>query len=353
MQTKKVAILGTGKYGRFWKDFLEKRGCEVKSSDIGTTPNNEQLVMWAEVVIIAVSLMETVKVIRSLLDLLRPEQIIIDLASTKVLSTDMMLSSDSEVLGLHPFCAPPTKRGTFSGQTIFVYHARVSAWREWVRDFLAATEGRIEEIDPKQHDQERTVDQVLEHACTHIKESVKRRMGLNTARLFEIASPVYKLSLAQTARMYAQSAHLYGALAMTNPFVEQALNLFQTEFFYYRGQVAGGDIMGYTDAFEANRAHIGAEVVHELFEFSEQLNGLMADLVAPNSLRVITALDGPGILEKVGAFFREAGINLTAVHSRRVKETVEFFVAFEADKNSPCILKIRERLVRELAATVS
>ncbi|MBI1974965.1 MAG: prephenate dehydrogenase/arogenate dehydrogenase family protein, partial [Parcubacteria group bacterium] len=305
MEAKKIGIIGSGRYGQFWKTFFSKRGFTVSMSDIGTTPSNEEVAEWADVIIIAVSIMETVSTIESLLGRLRPEQLIIDLASTKMYSTKAMLASPSEVLGTHPFCAPPTKLGTFRGQTIFVHEARLSAWLSWAREFLAATEGRLEKITPERHDRERTVDQVLEHACTHLKESVKRRMGLNTARLFETASPVYKLSLAQTARMYAQSANLYGGLAMTNPFAEEALKIFEEEFFTYQKQITRADIKAYSRDFEANRANIGVDTVNTLFELSEQLVGLMTDLVNPNSLKILIVSDRPGILEEVGAMFRD------------------------------------------------
>src|SRR3989338_2403286 len=278
METKRIGIIGYGRYGKFWEKFFTDKGFQVRVSDIGMDPDNEDVAMWADVVIIAVTLMETTKVIESFLNILRGDQLIIDLASTKADSTDMMLASKSEVLGLHPFCAPPVKRGTFKGQTMFVYRARLSAWTEWVDAFLAATKAQIQLIEPEAHDRERTVDQVLDHLCTLLKASVMRRMELNASLLFKTASPVYKLTLAQMARMFAQSASLYGALPMTNRFVSRTLEIFQEELDEFRSQVSRGDIEAYSAVFDANRKYIGADTVDELFEFSEQVIGLTGDL---------------------------------------------------------------------------
>ncbi len=270
MERKKVGIVGNGRYGAFLADFFRKRGCLVQVSDIATNPNNERVVKWADVVIVAVTLMKTVGVIKSLAPFFRPDQLLMDITSTKVLPVKAMLKAYAEVVGLHPLCAPP-KLGTFKGQTIFVNYARVLGWKSWVDEFLLATEANIEEMSPKQHDLERTVDQLLEHMCTYLKASVMRKLRLDSSKLFKVASPVYKLTAVQMARMFAQSAELYGGIPMSNPFALKTLRLFQKEFNRYVKRVRQSDMGSYRRDFLANQKHIGSENLKTSLTFSEKL----------------------------------------------------------------------------------
>lgn len=350
MQSKRVAILGRGRYGRFLEDFLKKRGCEVRSSDVDGGPSNQELVIWAEVVIVAVTLAKTVTVIQSITPLLKPEQIIIDIASTKKFSVDAMLKTQAEVLGLHPFCAPPVKRGTFRGQTIFVHFSRVLKWAEWVSELLRETEAVLEVTTPDEHDLERTVDQCLEHLCSNLKVAVMRSLGLDPSKLFRIASPVYALTAVQMARMFAQDGCLYGALPMTNPFMFRTLQMFKQELKRFQIQVERADMRAYCADFTENATYLGRETIQASFALSEHLTALMADLKEPNSMRLVTPRDEVGILERVGACFKDAGISIVAFHSRRMSGCVEFFIAFEEDTRSPVILDIKRRLAEELGA---
>ncbi len=352
MQPKRVGILGQGRYGTFLKTFFSKRGCEVRTSDIGTNPSNEEVTAWAEVIIVAVTLLETVKVIESIAPSLREDQLLVDIASTKAGSVDAMLKSPAEVLGLHPFCAPPVKRGTFKGQTMFVCRARVAGWGAWVDEFLASTEATIEIVQPERHDLERTVDQVLEHMCTCLKVSVMRKLGLNATKLFDVASPVYKLTSAQMARMFSQSPDLYGGLALSNPFASKTLAIFGEEFKRYSDFVKQGTLKPYVSDFLANSVHLGPTNVRTLFLLSEQLTSLMADLQEANSMYITIPEDRPGILEEIATMFRTASINLTVIHSRKLEGKTEFFIGFDRDREAPEVMTVRRRLKDELRANL-
>lgn len=283
MSTKRIAIIGNGRYGKFFKDFFEKRGCEVRVSDTGHIPDNktvvknEEVVLWAEVVLIAVTVLQTVRVIESLALLLREEQLVMDVTSTKWYPVNAMLASKAEVVGLHPFTAPP-KSDSFKGQTIFVYFARVLNWRPWVDEFLTATEALIDEVDSDRHDLERTLDQGLEHMCTLLKALVMKRLGVDAARLFKVASPVYKMTAAQMGRMFAQDASLYGGLPMLNPHMMPTLGLFREEFERYARIVESKDEDAYGALFNAASGHIGPENIGASFTLSEALVKTMIDM---------------------------------------------------------------------------
>ena len=351
METQKIGIVGNGRYGGFFKTLFEKQDYTVKISDVGTSPNNEDVVRWADVVLIAVTLTETVKVIESLIPLLREEQLVMDIASTMTGSVEAMLKSKAEVVGLHPFCAP-SKRGTFNGQTIFVHRARVSKWTPWLKVFLLSTKAMIVEVEPYGHDRKRTVDQMLEHMCTLLKSSVMRRLELDAAELFEVASPVYKLTAVQMARMFTQSPELYAGIAMANPFVLKTLELFRQEFDLYCEIVRQRDLSAYITEFAANARHIGSANVLNAFLLSEHLIGFMADLSEEDSLLITLPSDESGMLEKVSGFFREAGINLVALHSRRVDGKVEFFICLDRHRMAPEVLAVTARLQEGLGAKV-
>ncbi len=280
MEAKKVAVVGNGRYGSFFADFFQKGGCKVRVSDIGTTPSTEEIVVWADVVLIAVTLFETVKVIEAISPLLREDQLIMDIASVKSGPVRAMLQSEASVLGMHPFTAPP-RSGTFKGQTIFICSARISEnWQRWVDTFLLETEGNIVEVSTEKHDVPRTVDQFIEHMCTMLKVSVMRRLELEPSDLLKVASPVYRMTSAQMARMFAQSSALYGGIAIANEHIPQTLRFFQEEFERYAQIVTTGDMVAYSSEFDANKEYLGPTNIAESFALSEALVKTMVDMQA-------------------------------------------------------------------------
>ncbi len=280
MQRKRVGIIGgNGRYGTFWTRFFTERGCEVKSSDIGTPLTNQEVVEWAEVVLISVTLMKTEKVIESLIPFFREDQLLMDIASVKFGPVTAMLKSKAGVVGLHPFCAPP-QSGTFRGQTIFVCEARLSVWGEWFTAFLTETEAEIEKIEPGQHDTYRTVDQGLEHMCTYIKVQVMKTLGLCPSKLFRVASPVYRLTTLQMGRMFVQSPELYGGIAMSNLVAQTALLHFEWLLGEYLRMVVEKDMTGYRAGFEASATYLGEENLKASLTLSEEVIRLMTECSA-------------------------------------------------------------------------
>lgn len=278
MQSKKIAIVGNGRYGKFFKNFFETRGCEARVSDIGTNPSTEDIVAWADVVIVAVTLPKTIVVIELISPLLRENQLLMDIASVKSGPVRAMRKSKANVLGTHPFTAPP-KSGTFKGQTIFTFYARVDEdWKIWCDAFLAETEAYVVEINPDLHDLERAVDQVLEHMCTMVKTSVMRRLGLHPSHMFRIASPVYRMTSAQMARMFAQSPELYGGIPVLNTYTPKTLGLFREEFERYAKMVGGGSMDEFAKEFLANKEYLGKTVIDDSFALSEALVKTMVNM---------------------------------------------------------------------------
>ena len=141
MTSRKVGIIGNGAYGKFFRDFFEKRGCEVRVADDGTNTKNKTalpnsaVATWADIVLVATTLLGAVRAIKKLAPSLRRNQLIMDITSVKSSPVDAMLRSHASVLGMHPFTAPP-KSGSFKGQTIFVCSVRMR--KEWRKSFRHA-----------------------------------------------------------------------------------------------------------------------------------------------------------------------------------------------------------------------
>jgi UTP:GlnB (protein PII) uridylyltransferase len=270
-------------------------------------------------------------------------------------STKVMLEAPcGEVLVTHPFCAPPVNRGTFKGQTLFVYRARrASEWAMWVEAFLEATEANIEKIEPDQHDKERVIDQVLDHMCSVLRVRVMQRFGLDPARLLRIASPAYRLSAMHMARMFVQHGSLYGGLPMSNPHAMEAFEVFLNELQHYVTVVRGSDIKKYNEDFDICRDYLGEAMVNEFFRASDEVNQLLIDLQSSNAVRAVIPEDRPGILRKTGEIFESNNINLTALHAHTIGDNAEFFMAFDCEKDVPEVKNVCSRLEQELHATVT
>lgn len=274
-EPKKVGIIGgEGAYGKYFRKFFDLRGDDVLFSDIEADPSNEEVVEWADVVLIAVPILDTVDVLLLIKHLLRKNQLIIDITSAKNAPSQVMLESLADVLPTHPFCAPP-KNGNFEGQTIFVCPGRLTLWKNWVAKFLEDTRANLVYISPFEHDKARAVDQVIEHMCSLLKVAVMERLGVNPDGLLKISSPVYKLSTLQMARIFVQSPELYAGIPMTNVFAVDAIATFEEELIAYKKVIVERDAQAFREWFNKRRAYIGSRNIQDLFIMSEKVNELV------------------------------------------------------------------------------
>src|SRR5579863_7700005 len=141
-----IGIVGSrGAYGRWLRRFFEQRmGLRV----VGRDPAGDEglsigdLIAAADVLIFSAPIRATSALIADYVAQTRGSEhgkLWLDLTSIKSAPVAALLTSQAEVVGLHPMSAPP-KTPTLKGRVMVVCEARVDAWRAWLEKFLAASE---------------------------------------------------------------------------------------------------------------------------------------------------------------------------------------------------------------------
>lgn len=346
-----VGVIGcNGNYGRWLTMFFGRQGYKVIGSDIGTQVTNRQVVEWADVVIFSVPIDQVVSVVESVVEYSRENQLFMDVTSIKGPAVEAMLKSKASVVGLHPMCAPPSSGGTLRGQVVIRCDARsASIWTPWVDEFLAATEATIKKSTSKEHDEKMAFIQALPHAVHLSMARVIREFNVDVNESMSYTSPFYKIAFGLMGRILSKEPGMYASIQMDNPLVPQILRAFEEETLHLREVIEEKDKSVFETEFKKTREHFGEEALSTADKFFDDIIGLMADFSKENMLVLETEADHPGLLHKIAVIFADAGVNLTSLHSQKMKDgKPRFLVAFDQRKDSPA-MKAVENSLKEIS----
>lgn len=211
---------GRGEMGICLQDFFKRQG--FKSILIsGRKPDkkekiisNEELIEKSDVVIVSVTLENTVEVIKELAPKLKAGQLFIDVSSIKKPQVEAMLKSQAEVLGTHPMFG----RGvSFFGQVVVVCPARIKVWKGWFEKLLENEGVKIIKLSPKEHDQRVPFVQALPHLLGFIFAETLQKSGKSIDKILELSTPNAKILLDFTARVISQNPKLVREIQKANP----------------------------------------------------------------------------------------------------------------------------------------
>jgi chorismate mutase/prephenate dehydrogenase len=106
---------------------------------------------------------------------------------------------------------------SLQGQRVVVTPGRGDAWRQWLETMLHARGIEVFETTPEAHDRAMCVVQVLVHFATEVMGGALATLNVPIDETLKFMSPIYLMELLLTARHFAQSPALYGAIQMGNP----------------------------------------------------------------------------------------------------------------------------------------
>jgi chorismate mutase/prephenate dehydrogenase len=217
VEPRTVAIVGgRGGMGRCLARLFGDLGHAVIAADLDTSVTPRDAAAMADVVVISVPIAVTVPVIRELGPRVRPDALLMDVTSVKVEPMQAMLSlTPASVIGTHPLFGPSVH--SLQGQRVVLTPGRGDAWRTWLHTMLHARGLEIVEATPEEHDRAMSVVQVLVHFSTEVIGRTLARLGVPLEQTLRFTSPIYLMELLLTARHFAQSPALYGAIQMSNP----------------------------------------------------------------------------------------------------------------------------------------
>jgi len=281
-----MGIIGAnGRYGQWLTQFLGRMGRRVIGSDIGTKLSNEDVVRRADVVIFAVPIAETVRLIKELAPHSRKGQLWMDITSVKKGPVEAMLESKAEVVGLHPMCAPTVE--TLRGQIVMFCPARLSQWRSFVDNFLKSTEATVKEITPEAHDRQMAMIQCLPHASILMMAALLRNMDANVQGLFDNTSAFYRIVMSLMGRILAQKPELYADIQFHNSDAVLVLEELEREVGRFKNMIANGDRPQFLDEFQKSADHFGPEVIDETYNlFDEIIKFVAGEVVKVAAIRI-------------------------------------------------------------------
>ncbi|WP_448384386.1 3-dehydroquinate synthase [Desulfosoma sp.] len=263
-------IGGQGAMGRLFHRFFEAHGFPVAVSDVATALTNEDIIDRSDVVLVSVPLHKAFAILESLAPRFRSGQLVADICSLKVPPLKAMEGSAAWYVGLHPMYGPYVK--DFVGQTMIVCPGRVAdAPREWLMDLLRRAGLKIHVCSAEEHDRMMTVIQLIPHVTTVVLGHCLRDLGIDAAESQRYTSPIYRLELDLIGRLFAQDPALYAAIAMENPYKNEALGVLRRVFFETAEAVEHGRWDEFLTAFEKTRSHFGNFCLQALEETNRLL----------------------------------------------------------------------------------
>ena len=236
---------GGGRMARRLARDLIERGHTLRSLEAHEDPAPGD----ADVVLLAVPMSEQLAVAARVGPRLKPGALLCDINSLKTEVCSAMASAWSgEVLGLHPMFGPTV--GTLRRQKVVVCPVRPGPLGLWLQGELAALGLELVHCEPEEHDRMMAVVQVLVHFSTLVMGEALRRNGVPVQRSLDFTSPIYRLELAFTGRLFAQSADLYAEIEMSNPYGGEARAHFQAAAAELAELVDRQDREGFRRLFE-------------------------------------------------------------------------------------------------------
>ncbi|WAJ71303.1 bifunctional chorismate mutase/prephenate dehydrogenase [Catenovulum adriaticum] len=270
-QTKKITVVGgQGKLGRLFVRLLSELGHQVKTLERDDWPNAKQILAEQDLVLISVPISLTLDVIEKVALHISDSTILADLTSIKRKPVDAMLKHhQGPVLGLHPMFGPDVDN--IDEQVVAYCAERDVQATQWVLDDLALLNAKLEQVSAQSHDNAMAFIQVMRHFSTFMYGFHLKQENPKLSELIALSSPIYRLELAMTGRLFAQDSQLYADIIYANPDNLALLKRFSLRFQAGIELLEKGDKALFKQEFEEVHQWFGNYADHFLAESQRML----------------------------------------------------------------------------------
>ena len=227
--------------GRLFASFLLKEGNEViitgrnekklleAKQQLGVEiATNAEAVRRADVVLISVPMDNFEAVIEQICPHIRPEQVVIDITSIKVLPVETMHKhmKTGLALGVHPMFGPGINDIAGQNFVLTPTNKEEQALAQKVMEYLEARGARVTLMTPQEHDEMMTVILGLSHFIAIVSADTLSR--IDKLRLMEaISGTTYRALLTLVESVISEDPELYASLQMSLPNLAEIEELFQ------------------------------------------------------------------------------------------------------------------------------
>ena len=237
----KVAIIGgSGRMGRWFANFLLKDGKEVvitgrnerklleAKQELGVeVATNTEAVQSVDVILISVPIDNFEPVVQEIRPYIRPEQVVIEITSTKVLPVEIM-HRDVKAglsLGVHPMFGPGARSVANQNFILTPTNEAEATLAQKVKDYLEAREARVTLMAPQEHDEMMAVILGLSHFIAIVSADTLLSLG-NLKQMETIGGTTYKLLLTLVGSVLSEDPDFYASLQMNLPNLVKIEELF-------------------------------------------------------------------------------------------------------------------------------
>jgi chorismate mutase / prephenate dehydrogenase len=139
----------------------------------------------------------------------------------------MLNAHQGPVVGLHPMFGPDTPN--FVKQVVVVCHGRLPEQYQWLIDQLALWGCMLEYDQAQSHDKSMELIQAMRHFTTYVYGRFLAKQNPDLEKLLQLSSPIYRLELAMTGRLFAQDSQLYADIIYSAVDIRELANGFLKE----------------------------------------------------------------------------------------------------------------------------
>lgn len=242
-----VVIGGRGALGSKFVTLFERSSYHVDVIEKDDWHRAEAVFGNAGLVIVAVPIRQTERVIRSLSKL--PEDCILaDITSVKAGPVRAMLEThQGPVVGLHPMFGPDVPG--LVKQVVVVSHGRHAEQYEWLLEQLRIWGAALIESDPEKHDEAMAFIQVMRHFSSFVYGAHLAAENPCLTELLKLSSPIYRLELAMVGRLFAQDPVLYGDIIFSSDTGKALLKRFHGRFDEAMSLLESGNKQRFVEQF--------------------------------------------------------------------------------------------------------
>ncbi len=241
---------GGGGMGRLLHRELTRRGHAVTVLEREDGQDRRAVVSAAEIVVVCVPMAQASTVTREVAAWTREHALLCDINSLKEEIAGVLTEcAPGEALGLHPMFGPTVS--SLRRQKVVVCPLRDGPLSRWLVSELGQLGVDLIETDPATHDRMMAVVQVLVHFSTLVMGTALSRSGVSVQDSLRFTSPIYRLELAFTSRLFAQDPGLYAAIEMDNPVGPEVRAAFLEAARELIALIDAGDRAGFEAHFSA------------------------------------------------------------------------------------------------------
>ncbi len=208
-------IGGTGGIGRWFAGLFAGEGYPVHVAGRAAGMPLPALAARCRVVIVAVPIAETARVIRQVGPLLPEDSLLMDLTSLKEEPVrEMLKATGAAVIGCHPLFGPEIF--SLDGQNVVLCPVRERGWMIWLEEFFTQRGARVTVATPEEHDRMMALVQGLTHLESVLMGLILRDSGMKRTTLEAFSTPVFRTKQAIIEKVFETPA-LYAGLLAGNP----------------------------------------------------------------------------------------------------------------------------------------